>query len=324
MGTPPPPAYAGPLGPAWSLLRSGQVRRADAELNALAGEVRLTHDQRALLGALRIDIRLATGDVTGAAKAAAGMPHRPDEVTEVTALARALGNGEVAAAFGDHAVAMEHFLTAGVQPGPDEDMLRPWWVGAALAMVRVGRRHQGAALVRTRVEAAEAPYTLAQGLRALATAETGHDPVSVLRRARAVATELDDLRLGAQLDTDVAALMLLQPATHGAVEAIGLLRAAEGYAATEGLWPLHRRIARLLERSGERARPLAGQTLTRLTPAERRVARLAASGRTNRQIADALRVSVKGVEWHLSRVYRKLGIGSRAALAGLLDTRSAS
>jgi DNA-binding CsgD family transcriptional regulator len=118
--------------------------------------------------------------------------------------------------------------------------------------------------------------------------------------------------------------MLLQPAAWPVAEAVGLLRGAERYAAREGLWPLHRRIARLLERSGEHARPLAGQTLARLTPAERRVARLAATGLTNRQIADALAVTVKGVEWHLSRVYRKLGIGSRAALAGLLDTRSAS
>jgi DNA-binding CsgD family transcriptional regulator len=322
MGTPPPPAYAGPLGLAWSLLRTGQVRRADAELDAVAHEGVPTDAQRALLGALRVDIRLATGDVTGAAETATRMAHGPDEVT---ALAAELGNGEVAAAYGDHAAALEHFLAAGQHPGHDEDLLRPWWVGAALAMVRTGRRHEGATLVRTQVEAAtETPYALAQGLRALATAETGHDPIGVLRRARAIAADLDELRLGAQLDTDVAALMLLQPAAWPVGEAVGLLRGAERYAAREGLWPLHHRIARLLERSGEHARPLAGQTLARLTPAERRVARLAATGLTNRQIADALTVTVKGVEWHLSRVYRKLGIGSRAALAGLLDTRSAS
>lgn len=322
MGTPPPPAYAGPLGLAWSLLRTGQVRRAGAELDAVAREGALTGVQRALLGALRIDVQLATGDVTGAAETAARMPRAADEVT---ALARALGNGEVLAAFGDHAAALEHFSAAGEHPGHDGDMLRPWWVGAALAMVRTGRRHQGAALVRTRVEAAGgAPYALAQGLRALATAETNQNPIGVLRRARAMAGELGDLRLGAQLDADMAALMLLQPVAHPAAEAVGLLRAAERYATGEGLWPLHRRIARLLERSGEHALPLAEQTLARLTPAERRVARLAASGLTNRQIADALTVSAKGVEWHLSRVYRKLGIGSRAALAGLLDIRSAS
>jgi DNA-binding CsgD family transcriptional regulator len=51
-----------------------------------------------------------------------------------------------------------------------------------------------------------------------------------------------------------------------------------------------------------------------LTAAERRVAELAAKGLTNRQVADALYVSPKTVEANLTRVYRKLGIASRAEL----------
>jgi DNA-binding CsgD family transcriptional regulator len=52
-----------------------------------------------------------------------------------------------------------------------------------------------------------------------------------------------------------------------------------------------------------------------LTEAERRVAALAAAGRTNPEIAAAAFLSVKTVEAHLSRVYRKLGVRSRAELA---------
>jgi DNA-binding CsgD family transcriptional regulator len=51
-----------------------------------------------------------------------------------------------------------------------------------------------------------------------------------------------------------------------------------------------------------------------LTPSEERVARLAASGLTNRQIANSLQVSPKTVDTHLGRVYRKLDIRSRAEL----------
>lgn len=53
---------------------------------------------------------------------------------------------------------------------------------------------------------------------------------------------------------------------------------------------------------------------TELTETERRIAELAATGMTNRQVADAAFVSPKTVEANLARVYRKLGIGSRAEL----------
>jgi DNA-binding NarL/FixJ family response regulator len=53
---------------------------------------------------------------------------------------------------------------------------------------------------------------------------------------------------------------------------------------------------------------------TVLTPSERRVAELAASGMKNRDVAAALFVSPKTVEFNLARIYRKLGIHSRAEL----------
>jgi len=52
-----------------------------------------------------------------------------------------------------------------------------------------------------------------------------------------------------------------------------------------------------------------------LSPVERRVARLAAAGRTNKEIADTLFLSARTVAGHLSHVYGKLGIRSRAELA---------
>jgi DNA-binding NarL/FixJ family response regulator len=52
-----------------------------------------------------------------------------------------------------------------------------------------------------------------------------------------------------------------------------------------------------------------------LTPSERRVAELVASGRTNREVAAALVLAERTVESHLSHIYRKLGVRSRAELA---------
>jgi DNA-binding CsgD family transcriptional regulator len=55
-----------------------------------------------------------------------------------------------------------------------------------------------------------------------------------------------------------------------------------------------------------------------LTASERRVARMAAEGMSNKELAQALFVTVKAVEVHLSSVYRKLQISSRAQLAETL------
>jgi DNA-binding CsgD family transcriptional regulator len=52
-----------------------------------------------------------------------------------------------------------------------------------------------------------------------------------------------------------------------------------------------------------------------LTPAERRVAELVAAGASNREVADRLFLSVRGVEVHLTSIYRKLRISSRTQLA---------
>ena len=56
-----------------------------------------------------------------------------------------------------------------------------------------------------------------------------------------------------------------------------------------------------------------------LTPSELRIVRLARDGRTNRQIAQELYVSIKTVEGHLARAYGKLGIASREDLDRVLD-----
>jgi DNA-binding CsgD family transcriptional regulator len=62
---------------------------------------------------------------------------------------------------------------------------------------------------------------------------------------------------------------------------------------------------------------------TGLTPIEERIAALVAEGRTNRQIADALFLSTKTVEGNLSRLYRKIGVRSRAELAARAAGRNA-
>jgi DNA-binding NarL/FixJ family response regulator len=62
------------------------------------------------------------------------------------------------------------------------------------------------------------------------------------------------------------------------------------------------------------------EVVAALTKAERRVAEAVAAGRTNREVADHLFVSVKTVDFHLQAIYRKLDVRSRTELAVLMAT----
>jgi DNA-binding NarL/FixJ family response regulator len=60
--------------------------------------------------------------------------------------------------------------------------------------------------------------------------------------------------------------------------------------------------------------------LEALTASERRIAELAAEGLTNRQIAQALFVTARTVESHLTNVFNKLGVKARTELPAALAT----
>ena len=84
-----------------------------------------------------------------------------------------------------------------------------------------------------------------------------------------------------------------------------------------GAVALARRAEDELGASGER-HSVAGE----LTASELRVARMAAAGRANREIADALGVTQRTVEVHLTRSYRKLGVRNRRGLTEALGDQS--
>jgi DNA-binding CsgD family transcriptional regulator len=84
-----------------------------------------------------------------------------------------------------------------------------------------------------------------------------------------------------------------------------------------------RRCAGPLRDTGDRAgnagvRGESGNLRAELTDAECRVAALAIAGRTNRQIADELFITVSTVEQHLTKIYRKLKVRRRADLSARL------
>jgi len=80
------------------------------------------------------------------------------------------------------------------------------------------------------------------------------------------------------------------------------------------------RARRELIATGEKVRKRSVDTHGQLTPQEEQIARLARDGRTSPEIGAQLFLSARTVEWHLGKIFTKLGIGSRrelhAALAG--------
>jgi DNA-binding NarL/FixJ family response regulator len=73
-----------------------------------------------------------------------------------------------------------------------------------------------------------------------------------------------------------------------------------------------------LRATGARPRKILYSGVEALTPSERRVASMAAEGKTNREIAQALFVTPKTIEVHLSHAYQKLDITSRRELPAAL------
>jgi len=96
------------------------------------------------------------------------------------------------------------------------------------------------------------------------------------------------------------------------------LRLAHGLFSEFGMEAFAERARVELEATGEHARSRTVDTLGQLTPQEAQISRLVAQGHTNREIAAQLFISLSTVEYHLRKVFRKLGVKSRTQLASRL------
>ncbi|HEX6340701.1 ATP-binding protein [Umezawaea sp.] len=99
------------------------------------------------------------------------------------------------------------------------------------------------------------------------------------------------------------------------------LRAAHEAFAAMGAEGFAERASRELAATGETVRKRTVDESDEFTPQEAQIARLAAAGRTNPEIGAALFLSPRTVEWHLGKVFSKLGITSRRELAAALRDR---
>jgi DNA-binding CsgD family transcriptional regulator len=202
--------------------------------------------------------------------------------------------------------------------GLGESGMAPVGAYAALALTALGKRDQARELAQADLLRARrwgAPPGIARALRALGLTTGGAEGLGSLREAVAVMEGSPAKLERAHALRDLGAALRRE---NQRAEAREPLREALGLARRLGAGALAKQAHDELEACGEKVRRYTPIGVESLTPSERRVAEMAASGLTNRQIAQTLFVTVKTIETHLSAAYDKLGIRSRQQLAEAL------
>jgi DNA-binding CsgD family transcriptional regulator len=217
---------------------------------------------------------------------------------------------------------LDEFLEAGRHfeaVGGRNPAFMPWRSHAALAQLELGDQAEARRLAHEELELARtwgSPRALGAALRAAGLVEGGSDGLALLEEAVAVLCASPAKLEHAKARTELGAA--LRRANRRAQAREQLRRAVE-LATICGAASLAARAETDLLATGARPRRIALSGVESLTPSERRVAEMASEGPTNREIAQALFVTPKTVEVHLSNAYRKLGIRSRSQLAAALN-----
>jgi DNA-binding CsgD family transcriptional regulator len=207
--------------------------------------------------------------------------------------------------------------------GIENPALCPWRSLSALALHRLGRVSEGLELAREELDLSRrwgAPRTIGISLRALGLVEGGEVGERLLREAVEVLGRSPARLEHARALIDLGAALRR---ANSRSEARKHLREGVDLAHQCGASALVTRGNEELAATGAHPRTILLSGLESLTASERRVAQMAAEEVSNKEIAQALFVTVKTVEVHLSRVYRKLDIESRRQLAGALSAPAA-
>jgi DNA-binding CsgD family transcriptional regulator len=296
---------ASPLPRTWTALCLGQVewlaghpasaRRwfADAVRQARAhGHVRPLNPG---LNGLAITAVLL-GDLAAAELAAAEARRHPP--MGIYGELDALSGAWLLVARGDLAGACELLAEAADRVRATGNQLMETWLLIDLA--RLGAAAQATARLAEIASASQGQLTPAAA--GLARALEANDPEQLLASSHTLAG------LGADLFAAEAA-----SAAAGALHREGLRRQAQAAAS---------RAEQLAERCEGARTPLSGAPAAApLTARQREIAVLAAAGNTSKDIAGRLQLSVRTVENHLQNAYAKLGVTTRAGLAGALSVR---
>lgn len=227
-----------------------------------------------------------------------------------------LAQGRTSAAFDDFAICGKQLDAAGYR----SSAMFTWRAGAALCLTALGEQAEAERLAAEQVSDARqfgaAPW-LGSSLRALGVARGGEEGIASLREAVDV-LDASDARL--EFAHALCELGVLLRHNRRPREAREPLRQALDLAGRCGAHALAARATEELSAAGARPRGRAISGADSLTAAERRVASLAAQGKSNPEIAQSLFVTRKTVEKHLGNAFLKLQISARSQLTDALAT----
>jgi DNA-binding CsgD family transcriptional regulator len=287
-------AYGWPLGEGFAAATLGEVLLERGEL-----------DEAARL--------LADGPLAGTA---AGVPHLYPHVWVLLARGRLrLAQGRIEDAIdelrecGRRALAIDHVNPAVVA----------WRSHLAGALAELGQTTEARRQAAEELELARAfgaRRALGIALRGAARVAGGDEEIALLREAVEVLGESPAQLERARAHAALGAALQRGGASEAAREP---LRVAVELAHRCGAHALEDAALADLRATGARPRRRVTTGAGALTPSERRIADLAAAGQQNREIAQALFVTMATVEFHLRNAYRKLGITSRTQLSHALS-----
>ncbi|MER5932786.1 AAA family ATPase [Streptomyces sp. NPDC002054] len=224
-------------------------------------------------------------------------------------------------ALGDREGALRLLLAAGRaqrEAGLTNPVFAPWWAEACHTLAALRRPQEAGAHAEYGAELAERWGTAhALGIAALARGviAPGRAGIELLAEAAHTLAASPARTEQARADFELGRRLL----AHGDhAKARRHLRSAADLAHGCGALSLAQSARKLLIAAGGRMPELTGSREDLLTGAERKVVGLVLGGASNREIAQALCVTLRTVETHLTSVYRKLGVSRRAALAATL------
>ena len=221
---------------------------------------------------------------------------------------------------GEPGPAAEQLLAVGAELGTMSSVFWPWRTEAALALHQAGAVERARQLSAEAVAEARAVRSAWLLARALLAQGITNDQLAPLQEGVTVAAEHPILLERARCGVEVGSALR----RHGLrVEAGERLREALDLADRIKAAPLAQRAEDELRLLGARPRRRRLRGADALTPAEHRVVELAAAGHSNPEIAQALFVSLRTVETHLTHSYAKLGIAGRESLPSVMAAASA-